>query len=322
MKKEDFKVLGLEDVLAGLERDGFAIGLVDPEEYQGWKGRIPGCVSKSMLHDFGQNPLRFHLNEVEGRRVEHAGFKLGSAVDAAVLTPEVFARKYWFEPKKVAITKSGHPAANGMQDPDQKAAWAERAAQGHVMLAEKELAQVREMAGNVEAHLAELGMKVGENTLTQVAMFLRLDEVGGEQLPVPLVVCGMLDLMPLEGKLLWDLKTTSRGVDEAGLNFAMCDYGYGIQAALYADLFAACTGEERAFAFLFVESAAPYQSRVVRMPWLLLDGYRARYERLLRDYSQCLATGDWGALILPEMVYAPPRYEAAKLEEEMVESAK
>lgn len=315
MKAEDFKAMGLADVLAGLERDGFAIGLVDPEDYQGWKREIPGCVSKSMLHDFGQNALRFHLNEVEGRKVEHAGFRVGSAVDAAVLTPGLFSRRYWYEPKKVAITKSGEPAKNGAQDPEQKAAWAAREAAGNVMLSEKELAQVMAMAENVNTHLAELGMTVGYNTLTQVAMFVRIDSVGGERLPVPLVVSGMLDLMPLEGRVLWDLKTTSRGVDETGLNYAMCDYGYGIQAALYADLFAVCTGEEREFAFLFVESSAPYQSRVVRMPWLLMEGYRARYERLLREYSRCLSTGDWGALILPEMVYSPPKFEAVKLAE-------
>lgn len=314
MNKDDLKVLGLDDVLAGLERDGFAIGLVDPEVYHGWKRVIPNCVSKSMLTEFAENALLFHMNEVEGRKVERRGFRMGSAVDAAVLTPEVFARRYFWEEKQVALTKSGEPAKNGAQDPEQKARWAARAAAGDVLMDEAEYAEVLRVAGNVRDAWRGLGLTVGENALSQVAMFCRLEEVGGERLPVPLVVCGMLDLMPLVGGELWDLKTTSRGVSEGALNAQVAEYGYGLQAALYADLFAVCTGEERVFRFLFAEVVPPYQCRVVEMPWLAMDGYRVRYERLLWEYARCVATGDWGGPVLPTMVYEMPVWEKKKIE--------
>lgn len=313
MKKEDFKVLGLANVLAGLECDGFAVGLVDPAEYHGWKKAIPNCVSKSMLHEFGENALLFHLNEVEGRKVERKGFRMGSAVDAAVLTPEVFERRYFCEEKRLALTKEGRPVANGRQDPEQRAEWEARFAKGDVLMDADEFAEVLRVAGNVRAAWGDMGLAVGENALSQVAMFVRVEEVRGERLPVPLVVCGMLDLLPLEGKVLWDLKTTSRGVAEGALNAQVAEYGYGLQAALYADLFEVCTGEVREFRFLFAEVVAPYQCRVVAMPWMAMDGYRGLYERLLLEYARCVASGDWGGPVLPEMVYEAPVWEKRRL---------
>ena len=320
MKKDDLKRLSLDDVLAGLEENGCVIGLVDPEEYHGWKKQIPNCVSKSMLHEFAQNALLFHMNETEGRKVERSGFRMGSAVDSCVLTPELFSVRYFCEAKKIALTKEGKPAMNGRQDPEQKARWVERFAAGDILLDEKEFSTVLQVAGNVRDAWSKLGLQVGENALSQVAMFVRLEEVGGAELAVPLVVCGMLDLMPLEGELLWDLKTTSRGVQEFSLNAQIADYGYGIQAALYADLFEVCTGQARGFAFMFAETQAPWQCRAVLMPaeGEVAIGYRAMYERMLAEYAICLHTGNWGEAVLPAMVYAPPRYEAAKLAAEVL----
>ena len=58
MKVSDFERLTLERVQELLEKQGSAIGLVDPDEYHAWKKELPNCVSKSSLVEFMENPLR------------------------------------------------------------------------------------------------------------------------------------------------------------------------------------------------------------------------------------------------------------------------
>lgn len=314
-KADNFERLTLERVQVLLEEQGCAIGLVDPDEYHKWKKVLPNCVSKSSLVDFEENPLRYKMALDAGESRSSAGFKLGGAVDAAVLTPEVFARKYWYEPKEVKICANGKPHAGGHQSDEQKARWAEREARGDVMLKVEELKLVSDMAMAVSAHLEKLGLLPGESCLTQVAMFVRVEAVNNVMLPAALTVCGMLDVLPLEDPVLLDLKTTSRGVSEQGINYALCDYSYGVQAAMYADLYQICTGEDegRRFAFLFADTVAPHQTRLAWVPATLMVAYRARYQAALEHFSRCVASGDWGGLQLPDMDYNPPRYELNKL---------
>lgn len=315
MDASDFERLSLERVKELLDKQGSAIGLVDPDEYHKWKAELPNCVSKSSLVEFMENPLRFKMNLDAGIEKKSAGFKLGSAVDAAVLTPDVFARKYFYEPKEVQICANGKPHAGGHQSKEQKARWDERAARGDVFLEQQELLQVNDMANSMTEHLQKLGLKVGESCLTQVAMFVRVEAVNGVMLPVPLTVCGCLDILPLADPVLLDAKVTSRGVTEAGINAAMADYSYGVQAAMYADLFQICTGEDegRRFAFLFADTVAPHQTRLAWVPATLMIAYRARYQAALEHFARCVASGDWGGLQLPDMDYNPPRYELYKL---------
>ena len=332
MNKYSFERLTLERVQELLESQGFAIGLVDPDEYHKWKKVLPNCVSKSNLMDFAENPLRYKMNLDAGIEKESAGFKLGSAVDSALLTPDLFAKKYFYEPKEVQICADGKPHARGHQSSDQKKRWDDRAAKGDVFLKLEELKQVNDMAGNLAEHMGRLGLRVaaspdgsaengGVTCLTQVAMWLQVDAVRGETLPVTLTVCGMLDALPLEDPVLLDVKTTSKGLGEAALNYAMTDYHYGDQAALYTDLFQICTGEPEArrFAFLFVESVYPYQTRMVWVPVLLMEAYRRHYQDALIEYARALHTGEWGKLQLPDMDFTPPRYELNKLGAAMLE---
>lgn len=315
MKANDFERLTLDRVKELLEEQGYAIGLVEPDEYHAWKKELLNCVSKSNLVEFMENPLRYKMNLDAGIEKESAGFKLGSAVDSALLTPDLFTKRYFYEPKEVQICADGKPHARGHQSSEQKKRWDERAAKGDVFLKLEELKQVNDMAANMTEHLQKLGLTVGETCLTQVAMFVRVEAVNGKMLPVPLTVCGMLDILPLEDPVLVDAKTTSRGVSEESINYAMTDYSYGVQAAMYADLFQVCTREPEArrFAFLFAESTFPHQTRIAWVPTPLMIAYRAHYQGGLERISRCLATGEWGGLQLPDMDFNPPRWELNKL---------
>lgn len=280
----------VDQVRASLAEKGVCIGRVNPEAYHRWKGELPApVVSKSSLHEFAASPWAYKWRRDNGRAVASAGFALGSAVDAALLTPELFARQYVCE-EVDRRTKAG------------KARAAELEAAGVTALRPEE-AEVVRLARDHAAHALELlQLRLGETYESQVAMWAYLTQLGGSPLPMPLIVTGMLDICPHKGGMLLDLKTTSKPVgSEKALNYAMLDYEYGVQAALYRDLFEMCTGERRGeFAFLFVETTLPCLARYMWVSDEQMLAYREYYQRKLREFSQALALDEWGDCVLED----------------------
>ena len=315
-----YKMISYADVLVRLQTDGYAIGAVNPKEYHKWKDQLAEALdvpvtSKSDLGDFAACPLRYRYNKENGVKKCSDALRLGSLVDCLVLTPELFSAEYLCEPKRVAVKKDGTPYANGQQDAEQKAAWEAAEAQGITVLTPEELAKAKVIAGRASEHLAERGLILGQTFQSQVAMWVCLRSVGGVPLACPVVVTGMMDILPLGGGCIWDLKTTSMPVEnEAKLMYTLEDFHYGVQAALYTDMFNLCTGEQRdEFSFLFAATGdLPVMSREVTMQVEALEFYRAMYERWLVAFALAHATGDWGLHTLPRRFYTPSMRERKK----------
>jgi len=141
-----------------------------------------------------------------------------------------------------------------------------------------------------------------------VAMWVCLRSVGGVPLACPVVVTGMMDILPTKGDDIWDLKTTGMPVEnETKLMYTLEDFHYGVQAALYTDMYNLCTGEERdTFSFLFVATGdLPVMSREVVMQTEALEFYRAMYERWIVAFAAAHALNDWGLPTLPRKFYTP-----------------
>ena len=315
-----YKMISYEEVLERLQTDGYAIGAVNPKEYHKWKEQLADALdvpvtSKSDLGDFAACPLRYRYNKENGVKKCSDALRLGSLVDCLVLTPELFSAEYLCEPKRVAITKDGKPHAKGWQDPKQKEEWDAAEAKGITVLTPEELAKAKGIAGRASEHLAERGLLLGQTFQSQVAMWVCLRSVGGVPLACPVVVTGMMDILPLDGGCIWDLKTTSMPVEnEVKLMYTLEDFHYGVQAALYTDMFNLCTGEQRdEFSFLFVGTGdLPVMSREVTMQVEALEFYRAMYERWLVAFALAHATGDWGVHTLPRRFYTPSMRERKK----------
>ena len=315
-----FEMITYEQVLERLQTDGYAIGAVNPREYHKWKGMLAEALdvpvtSKSDLSDFAACPLRYRYNKENGVKKCSDALRLGSLVDCLVLTPELFSAEYLCEPKRVAVKKDGTPYANGQQDAEQKAAWEAAEAQGITVLTLEELAKAKVIAQRASEHLAERGLILGQTFQSQVAMWVCLRSVGGVPLACPVVVTGMMDILPLGGSSIWDLKTTSMPVEnEAKLMYTLEDFHYGVQAALYTDMYNLCTGEQRdEFSFLFTATGElPVMSREVTMQTEALEFYRAMYERWLVAFALAHATGDWGLHTLPRKFYTPTLRERKK----------
>lgn len=331
-----FPTLSYEDVLAGLQGSGTAIGAVNPTEYHSWKKKLAaalGCpvVSKSSLCDFMESAYRFRWNEEHEVKKEGKGLRIGSMVDTLVLTPDLWGKLYtkpWepSEPKKLKLKKDGTPYSNGAQDPAQKERWDAEAAEfaarceqeGITILKDGEEEEMREIAAQATAHAAKKGLVLGKTFVSQIGMFAYLEELGGERLATPIIVTGMIDILPdagcEEGWSIWDLKTTSADTEQAQkLIFSMEDFHYGIQAALYLDLYNMLTGaERREFAFLFVGNAMPAMSRVMRFGEADVEIARREYQTALHRLARAHAFADWGTATLEDAWYVPTK---AKLKE-------
>jgi hypothetical protein len=308
-------------VIADLNAKGVAIGKVNPDQYHKWKGVIEAelscpVVSKSTLADFSANPYKFHYDQVNGIKKESDALALGSLVDCLALTPELFDSKYRVEEKRVALKKDGTPYANGQQDPAQKAEWEQLSAQGIRIITPEQKAEADEMAALVNAHYAKRFMVLNENCWSQVAIWVRFTELDGRELPCPVSACGMLDLTDML-HTLDDLKTTSVDLSNTrALFYSIEDYRYGMQAALYHDLYLLATEENWAcFGFLFVSTKKPYMLRRVEMTEEAIELYRREAYTAIRRYATRWKLNEWGSPELDFLLYTPSSREYNLIEE-------
>lgn len=304
----------LKDVVAALRADGCCIGTVaEPEEYHAWKAELEaefGCpvVSKSVLADFAAGAYMHHWNKLHGVKKESSGLAFGSAVDCRVLTPKLWEARYCVEEIN-RRTKAGKERAEELE------------AQGKTALKPAEFEVIEAAAKRANNHLAAECIRF----TAQVGMWAYLKEVDGEPLPCPVIVTGMIDILPDEdcpyGDEILDLKTTSADVqDTQALFYAVEDFRYGIQAAIYLDLFNLCEPDEKprtGFGFLFVGSSAPAMSRMVMIDSVCIAAHRAEYCALLRQYCTAWASGEWGSPQLESVYYTPTRRAAARFQELM-----
>lgn len=317
------KNLTFDDVLQALLSEGKCSGRVNPAAYHAMKPRLEaelGCpvVSKSTLADFMASPYRFKYNLDNGGRKTSEGLALGSIVDCLTLTPELFAEQYLCEPVRVQTKKDGTPYADGRQDPAQREEWAAKAEQGITVITEEYRDRAQTIADLATQSLALEGLKLGETFVSQVGMWVYLTELGGQKLACPVVVTGMLDICPTEpgATKLWDLKTTSADVGSpTKLGYTMEDFHYGMQAALYADLWKLCSGEEetRAFSFMFVGTVQPFMTRAVHIGEDTQELYRAEYFNAVHDYCIAYHLDEWGSPQQEDIFFTPSAREFKRI---------
>jgi hypothetical protein len=73
--------------------------------------------------------------------------------------------------------------------------------------------------------------------------------------------------VPLKSKCLYDLKTTGK-LTVKGIESAISDFGYHVQAALYLKLWNACNPDDQRdrFRFIWQSSEPPYEVAVTELP--------------------------------------------------------
>jgi len=92
---------------------------------------------------------------------------------------------------------------------------------------------------------------------------------------------------------LTDLKTTRSSLDDRAIGSEFVARGYHIQAAFYADGFAACTGGQPTFSFVIVQNRPPYGCIVRRLDDDAIDAGRKWYRHLLTVWDTGNKSGHW-----------------------------
>lgn len=89
-----------------------------------------------------------------------------------------------------------------------------------------------------------------------------------------------------------DLKTT-RGIDVAGFSRDVANYAYHLQFALYCDGYETIAGEAPPFWVVSVESTAPHDVVVYRVPEALIQRAWVTVQNLLENVKRCRTANHW-----------------------------
>jgi hypothetical protein len=94
--------------------------------------------------------------------------------------------------------------------------------------------------------------------------------------------------------IVFDLKTTSKPIDEGSLAKQIENMGYYRQAAFYTKGFRHLNGREPlAFVFCFVQVCAPYETALVTLTKEWIDDGEAEVDDALSDLASRMATNTW-----------------------------
>jgi hypothetical protein len=265
---------------------------VNPADYhkpqKAKRGEAEYVMSRSELSRLAKNPAKW----LEGEPEEKSdAMDWGSLIDCIVLTPEYFDARYAITPEIYLGPKGEEKEWNW------NAAYCKQ-------WREQERAQGREPVKPKIASEAQLAAhRLRENPI--IAEFLAgaktqaKCEVNYEDEDTGLVITlvGLLDIVPdidgRYGNVLGDLKTTD-DASERAWERTVWSYGYHVQAAIYLDMFNACSGEAReGFAHVIQESSKPYAvaRRVLSADYIAIG--RDTYREQLRKYCRCLSEGYW-----------------------------
>lgn len=235
----------------------------------------PG-VSNSGLKLIGdKTPLHFWSRYVDPNRRPEKGKQpmfIGTAIHAAVLEPDVFARTY-VEAPFIDRRAAGYKA------------WAkEQADEGLLVLMPEEALNVTGMRRALWSH--PLASRILADAFDYEYSVYAHDPVTG------VLVRSRMDIFTNSGWIA-DVKKTQDASPEAVAK-TMANFGYFHQDAFYGDVLEwACGHPPAGFAFIFVEELPPHAVAVYVLHPDDRDRGRRLYRRNLNLYARCLERDEW-----------------------------
>lgn len=245
---------------------------VSNAEYHGGAG-----ISKSGLDRIAQSPLHYwseYLDPNRAPRVETPAMKLGTAIHAAVLEPDVFRDGYLAAPKIDRRTSAGKAAFADLQ--------AKADERGAILLDADDYAACQTIAAQVRTHPSARALFA--NGKAEQSAFWTDAETG--------VLCKARPDWMMPGAIL-DVKSTD-DASLSGFQRSVVKWRYHVQAAWYLDGIAAATGEQmQAFIFCVFEKSPPYAAAFYYADADMIELGRREYRQALRLYADCLESDRW-----------------------------
>lgn len=231
-------------------------------------------VRRSALWEMRKSPAHY-LYMVQNPPKETPALLFGTAAHKYVLETEDFWKDYVLAPEVDRRTKAG------------KEAWSNHLEQleGKSSISISDYTTIQDMNESILKNpTAKILLKTGVHELP-VAW---VDPVTGEYCK-----CRPDCLTQYNGeKYIVDYKTTQSCAD-GHFERACRNYGYKLQAAMYAEGVFQTTLESYKFAFVAQEKNPPYAVRVYFCDQGFIDEGMEIYRDLMQKFHECNVTGDW-----------------------------
>lgn len=235
--------------------------------------RAHPAVSRSDLWKFRASPQKYRY--AKGHPEEPTPALLfGQLFHKVVLEPEKFSEDFAVAPNMDKRTAVG------------KQAWKEflESAEGRTVVPEDLFAQAVGMAAAVENEPLAVKLLDGAREVpyfwhdaqTRLWCKCRAD-CANTRFSQPIIV---------------DLKSATDASTEAFTRDAV-KHGYDLQAAMYSEGVAACTGETPLFVFIVVEKNPPYAVNILQADDLFIQRGTQLLRESLEEYRYCIQSSNW-----------------------------
>lgn len=206
-------------------------------------------------------------------------FRIGRAFEDRLWNPSAL-----FDESKYYITPEGFSRAKTKQMANEIAKADAVEAAGGTVLTPEQRKQVESMWESMHANKAAYDMLMDPDAKRKVVVIGRL---------FGLRCKAEVDwIFPEYGRTA-DLKTTSRGLNNRSLRYAIYDYGYHIQAAFYHALLGVNGVAVNHHHLIFQDAAFPFECRhVIMPPSMIVEGVHA-YQGVLLGIIDAQESGIW-----------------------------
>lgn len=275
----------------------------NPKKYHAYnagieRGSPEFLMASGHLRVFGACPSRWKSGyEFPGSKAT----EWGSALDCWLLTPDQFTQNYSVKPETYPAPEKHAKVVKGEIQPGDPLPWNSNAticSDWEESQADKEIISTK-LFGEIK----QAATRIMEDDIlrsfiesSDKQVWIKAEWHSKESgISIPIQV--LIDLVPRSDtewrKCAGDFKTTKNAESMAWQRWCY-QAGYHIQSALYLDVLAAATKEDRCESvFVLSENYAPWQParRMLSQDFLTLG--REEYTRLLDNYCRCVASGKW-----------------------------
>lgn len=247
------------------------------------------------------SPLHLR-HRIATERTDTAPMRLGRAIHAAVLEPDLFDASAHVVPEGYVTATGGLSTAKAVRE------WVESLGDDPLIVTPAEREACLRIRDAVQAH-EDGRVWLREATVRERPVYWTDDSTGIACKAKPDAVCPRLGL-------LWDLKTTaSRGgaLSLDGIVRTIAQYRYHGQLAYYSRGLAQTGMPVEAFGWIFVESAAPYDVAVVQADDAMVAAGWAMAEQALSRYCEAEARQEWPGVAPRLTVVSLPRWASVEV---------